>query len=1160
MSVVKDAIGALVNLNTKPAEKNLDNLTKGAERTEKQLKKTGQEAETLGNKLKRAFSPTAIIGWIGTLKQGIETMIRATKAESEYVESVNLLTVAYNGNAESAEKLIYNMNQLLGLDPSGLTKQLGIYRQFTSAMGIAGDKASLLSENLLKLQADVSSLYNLDFDVAGKKLQSAIAGQTRPVRELGADITEASLQQELYNRGINKSVSSLNRASKSVLIYLTLERQLRNSNQDAASTVNQLAQQMRIFKEQTAVAGRQIGAVFIPILKAILPYANAILMVFNDIMDLFLKLIGVDVSKMAKEGIGNRNLASNFDDLSGSIDKTTESAKKARLSLRGFDKLNNITTPTSGTGGVGGVGGVGIGGVDSDLLASLSEYNLGDINNKAAKIRDSIMEWAGFARDANGQWKFSKVTLGTIVTGLVAGGGLIWGLSKIWGLFKKIKNVGSGVTSLLGLGKSTTALKEASSLSKATKSFTLPSFSTVLKGLAELALIIGGLVAIIEAVNLLTKIPGFENAMKTGLKMIKLLFTELAEVIIPIGVFSALVVGLGFASIGTVLQGVGGLASIIIGMEAVVLAIGALLGLKGWKTASTRGINAVKTLFKDLESSLLPIAGFSALVVALGFVTPLPILSGIVGLGVVLGGMEGLMLVIGKLFSNKNVQGFIDGGAQIIIKMCEHLGEMAGALVKGLVGKATEAIPAVGTNLTQFMENSKGFFEGLKNIPDNGIQSVKTLTEAMLLMTASSFLDGIMRFVENFPVIGLFIGKRQTLADFGDTLIEFAPKLIKFNTAIAPLSEDDVKKTDLVAGIVKKWVDLAKDIKRSGGSLITLIAGDNSLSSFGNHLELFALNITNYSSQIALLNSTGVKNDEKVREITRKWIDLSKDIGRSGTSLVSLIAGDDGLGAFGVQLRNYGASLKTYANSIKDIKFDKIDQSIKTTDLIIDVAQRIKNNKLASDDYLEDFGEDLEEIGENIEDYYDYIKNINVTKMNQVTDALNMVVYSAKMIKEYGVKGYLKEFSKELSPTATGLNSLFSVKSGETLGKNFGNAIAKKIASAIKGYSYPTISITGQGGTLSTYKMKAYKEGGFVDSGEIFLSKENGIPEYVGSIGSRTAVANNDQIVEGITKGVARGMSQVKSQQVVIKATADTSGLLNFINFEQEQRNRQYGL
>lgn len=47
-----------------------------------------------------------------------------------------------------------------------------------------------------------------------------------------------------------------------------------------------------------------------------------------------------------------------------------------------------------------------------------------------------------------------------------------------------------------------------------------------------------------------------------------------------------------------------------------------------------------------------------------------------------------------------------------------------------------------------------------------------------------------------------------------------------------------------------------------------------------------------------------------------------------------------------------------------------------------------------------------------------------------------------------------------------------------------------------------------------------YAQGGFPASGSVFVANENG-PEYVGKFGSGTAVANNDQIVEGISQGVA---------------------------------------
>lgn len=58
-------------------------------------------------------------------------------------------------------------------------------------------------------------------------------------------------------------------------------------------------------------------------------------------------------------------------------------------------------------------------------------------------------------------------------------------------------------------------------------------------------------------------------------------------------------------------------------------------------------------------------------------------------------------------------------------------------------------------------------------------------------------------------------------------------------------------------------------------------------------------------------------------------------------------------------------------------------------------------------------------------------------------------------------------------------------------------------------------SVTGWGTTVP--KLKA--EGGFVDTGELFVAREAG-PELVGRIGRSTAVANNEQIETGIASGV----------------------------------------
>lgn len=54
---------------------------------------------------------------------------------------------------------------------------------------------------------------------------------------------------------------------------------------------------------------------------------------------------------------------------------------------------------------------------------------------------------------------------------------------------------------------------------------------------------------------------------------------------------------------------------------------------------------------------------------------------------------------------------------------------------------------------------------------------------------------------------------------------------------------------------------------------------------------------------------------------------------------------------------------------------------------------------------------------------------------------------------------------------------------------------------------------------IGTLTLPRLASGGFVDEGQLFIAREAGA-EMVGSMNNRTAVANNDQIVEGISAGV----------------------------------------
>lgn len=86
-----------------------------------------------------------------------------------------------------------------------------------------------------------------------------------------------------------------------------------------------------------------------------------------------------------------------------------------------------------------------------------------------------------------------------------------------------------------------------------------------------------------------------------------------------------------------------------------------------------------------------------------------------------------------------------------------------------------------------------------------------------------------------------------------------------------------------------------------------------------------------------------------------------------------------------------------------------------------------------------------------------------------------------------------------------------------------------------------------------------FAEGGFPEHGQMFIAREAG-PELVGTIGNRTAVANNDQIISGIQAAVYQAMMEAMSQQqqqpIVIDQKINLDGKQITSNVEKHQRER----
>lgn len=321
---------------------------------------------------------------VNALKQ-IGTTVGSFVGEiNDYIEDLNLFTVAMGDYAEQGMEYANKMQSVLGVNAGEAMRYMGVFQQMASSMGFTQERAYTLSQTLTQLGYDWSSYYNLDTEESFTKLQSAIAGETEPVRRLGIDISSARLQQELYNLGIDKSVESLSQADKATLRYIALLKQSTNAMGDLSRSIETPSNALRILNAQWEVAKREIGSIFIPMLIKILPPAIAVVRVLGDIARSIANLFGFELPTIDYSSVGN--LSTGLSDAAGSADDLTDNLKETKKEisgLLGFDEINALSETQSGSSSA------------SDSLNTSSI--LGDIDlptyDMFSEVENSVDKW-----------------------------------------------------------------------------------------------------------------------------------------------------------------------------------------------------------------------------------------------------------------------------------------------------------------------------------------------------------------------------------------------------------------------------------------------------------------------------------------------------------------------------------------------------------------------------------------------------------------------------------------------------------------------------------------------------------------------------------------------------------------------------------------------
>lgn len=1068
---------------------------------------------------------------------------------------------AFGEEAEENYKWINRLNTELQINVQQFMQYASIYGTMLKGFGVAQKDAAAMAMNYTELTYDIWAGYNdiyKSFEDAAVAVRSAIAGEVEPIRRAGFTIVDSQLKITAANYGIAYSTQSASEELKSYLRYLTLIDQAKAQNLIGtyAREMTTAEGLMRTLRQQLTSLSQAFGSFLLPALVKVLPYVQAFVELIGEAIAALAQLFGIDLKPV---DFGVSSGASAAGDMADNLGDAAGAAKKLKQYTAGFDELN-VFDPNQGAGGAGaGVSGGGYEG-EFDIGKLWDESIFENINSQVDELKEKL-----------------KGVLSTVTS--IAAGILAWKVAKDFlAALKLLKELNSKNFAfkldfkVLGLSMFLADLKE---FERYLKDFldNGPTFQNVagmissFAGMVGDALImlgglkVGGALKVIQGIGEI--VIGISDIAENGVNAENALtvIRGLTNIAIGIGVFTGniklaawSVAIQGFTTIIREIatnwdaikqgdwSGVDKVALIIGGLEilgGLVVALDVFSKLKGISnlgnatTAMNTLSNATGTIDTTVSTQLSPKLKSLAKNLGLGVV----VIAEVAAAAII---FTGAIAIMG--FELEKVgeawEPVLENGETVVSGIALGTALLAGvglaAYALGTGGKTIALNIGIGTAILLELGVAAGLFiievwaigKGLDEIGqawqpvlDNG----ETIAAGIGLGTA--LLVGI-------GVVTAALGA-ATVASGG-----LLPIAVGLGTAIlVELAAAFVLFTESLVAVADELnFNLAPSLRSLNGTLPQLT---EDMSDFVDFMSAFAGEIGSYTDSMG-----GITWDSIVSGFQKLFAgnpigDFADDVNAIYTDTKSL---NDELRLANPELRTAVTLLTQYAALMEQLGI--LTQENGTANLATGI---FTNLQVCGEQLVTGFSTGMTNKMPLIQANVEQMKTTLDTSFNTLVDGvvqkwqtglntmntdfttfrtntlLGFTDFQTQMTT--GMDDFTTTFPKGWSSMWRGMTNTAIIQWNSTLNameRGMNNAInaLNQVIRSINAVSWITGISLSYFSRISIDQIQYMAEGGFVDEGQLFIAREAGA-EMVGAMGRRTAVANNDQIVEGISAGVS---------------------------------------
>lgn len=273
-------------------------------------------------------------------KMVITKLVSQTKQSSSWIENLNLFAVTFGENYQETLDWALEFSNRLGVSNNEIIKMTGLFKQLSTAIGVADKTGDELSETLTKLAYDFASFYNIeDVQTVTEKLQSGIfSGQVKTLRSLGIDVSQESINTLLENnealKKLGVSASGLSQTQKVIARVILTMQSGSNAFGDMSRSIETLENRIRVFKGSIENLKLALGDLVSPYFSNLVAYLNG----FIQALTVAIRKI-TPIKKELEYDVG--------DTIFTKADEDLEEFSNS-LGLLSFDKFESLSSGSEG--------------------------------------------------------------------------------------------------------------------------------------------------------------------------------------------------------------------------------------------------------------------------------------------------------------------------------------------------------------------------------------------------------------------------------------------------------------------------------------------------------------------------------------------------------------------------------------------------------------------------------------------------------------------------------------------------------------------------------------------------------------------------------------------------------------------------------------------